>query len=189
MADRVVASCSEGDQMLFISNREGVTLHEVALPFRPNCLAVSIKNIAVGGISMVCLVAIETGNITTTLPILTLSWSLAFDEQETRLACGEGSGLIRFSWNCTACPDVRAGKIVIFSELDGSWKQTQLWKAGGRPIACLIWIAEGTICSSDRVGKVATWDCATGLIRFDSHFCLLMPLFGRRVYESNSRGC
>ena len=98
MSDRVVVSCGYSGQKLLISNREGVTLHEVALPFVPSCLAVSASTVAVGGNHSVCLVSVEEGNIIATLPIPSNPWSLAFDEQGKRLACGMRHGLLHSSF-------------------------------------------------------------------------------------------
>ena len=94
MSDRMVVSCGTEDRKLFISSREGATLHEVALPFMPRSLAVSGSTVAVCGNGNVCLVGIEAGNIIATLPGPSNPFSLAFDEQRTRLACGLYSGLL-----------------------------------------------------------------------------------------------
>ena len=100
MGDRVVVSCGSGDQKLFISSCEGVTLHEVVLPFKPACLSVSATKIAVGGNGKVCLVSVEAVIITATLLVPSLPCSLAFDEQGSRLACGLDIGL---TTPCLSC--------------------------------------------------------------------------------------
>ena len=108
MGDRVVVSCGDRGKKLFISSREGATLHEIALHFAPDCLDVSASTVAVGGDgSSVCLVGVEAGNIIATLPVPALPYSLDFNEQGTRLACGLASGLNIYSLSfLTPCVDV-----------------------------------------------------------------------------------
>ena len=97
MGDRLVVSCGSEDWKLFIANREGATRHEIQLQFEPICLAASTTAAAVGGDGPVCLVGVEAGDITATLPVSSNSQCLAFDEQGTRLACGLASGLLLFT--------------------------------------------------------------------------------------------
>ena len=96
MSDRLVASCGTADQKLYISSREGVTLHEVALPFKPTRVAVSATFAAVGFRGTIRLVDVETGNITATLRIPSNPFNLAYNEQGTRLACELRNGLSIF---------------------------------------------------------------------------------------------
>ena len=131
---------------------DGATLHEVALPIRQHCLAVSASTAAVAADLSICLVNIEAANIAATLPSLSSCHSIAFNDQETKLACGGG----RLA--------VDTGDIEIFSKLDSIWTKMRMWKTGGRLTISLIWQAERIICSGDSEGEVATWDSDTGSI-------------------------
>ena len=88
MDDRIIVSDGSDSQELYFANREGVTLHEVALPYALGCLSVSTMTAAVGCDGHVCFVGIETRNIIATLPVPSETLCLAFNEQGTGLACG-----------------------------------------------------------------------------------------------------
>jgi hypothetical protein len=103
MAGRIIVYCGDEEKKLFISSLEGATLHEVALPSIPICLASSLTIVAVSGNdnasllgqdNNIRLVSVEDGDIFALFPIPSTCGSLAFNEHGTKLACGLSIGLI-----------------------------------------------------------------------------------------------
>jgi WD40 repeat protein len=145
MKEKTFAFCGDNDPKLCLTSHGGGLQREIALPFSPRCLTASATLVASGGDGHVCIIDVDAGDTHATLRVPSFPWSLAFDEKGMQLACG-----------------LRDGHIVIFSDLDGSWTQTQQWKASNRAIVSLIWTAEDTICSADWSGRVALWNAAAG---------------------------
>ncbi len=57
-----------------------------------------------------------------------------------------------------------AGTVAVFSdEAGGGWAKAKHFAVSKLAVKCVIWMDHNVVCTSSWGGKVATWDCGTGL--------------------------